>query len=84
MAPAAVMTELVRSVLPAFDSASVTSRQGAMECVAAVLERMETDVVPYISLLVVPVLGLISDHDADTRLLGRRRHSRDPGNAARS
>lgn len=64
-----VMTYVIRKVVPGFDSYIVQERSGAIECLACVIERLEIDVIPYIVLLIVPVLGRMSDQHEDTRLL---------------
>ena len=38
-------------------------------CVSGVIERLGMDVVPYVVLLVVPVLGRMSDQCEDVRLM---------------
>ena len=49
--------------------ASVPSRQGAMEALMCVVNALSVDVVPYIVLLIVPVLGRMSDQNASVRLM---------------
>ena len=49
--------------------ASVPSRQGAMEALMCVVNALSVDVVPYIVLLIVPVLGRMSDQNAPVRLM---------------
>ncbi|KAH8347377.1 hypothetical protein KR059_009857, partial [Drosophila kikkawai] len=44
-------------------------RQGAMEAIERVVSRLQIKVVPYIVLLVVPLLGAMSDPDESVRLL---------------
>jgi hypothetical protein len=39
----------------------VHHRQGAMECIASIVDGLGTDVVPFITLLVLSVLGRMSD-----------------------
>lgn len=34
-----------------------TNRQGAAECVACIVDTLQFDIVPYVVLLVVPLLG---------------------------
>lgn len=54
----AVMDVLVHSVVPQLSAADcVTRRQGAAECLACVAERLQLQIIPYIVLLVVPLLG---------------------------
>lgn len=54
----AVMDVLVRCVVSQLSAADcVTRRQGAAECLACVAERLQLQIIPYIVLLVVPLLG---------------------------
>ncbi|XP_054284779.1 TATA-binding protein-associated factor 172-like [Macrosteles quadrilineatus] len=65
-----VMEVLVTRVVPLLDAADcVTRRQGATECLACVAEKLQLNIVPYIVLLVVPLLGRMSDQDSSVRLL---------------
>lgn len=53
-----VMDVLVRCVVSQLSAADcVTRRQGAAECLACVAERLQLQIIPYIVLLVVPLLG---------------------------
>ena len=47
----------------------VVTRQGAIEAVTCVVDALSADVVPYIVLLVVPVLSRMSDQDESVRLM---------------
>ena len=65
-----VMTGVVELLVPRLDPASELSvRQGVVETVFCVTEELGLAVVPYIVLLVVPVLGAMSDSDSKVRLL---------------
>lgn len=64
------MTNLVEKVLPNFANAhELRCRQGAIECVYHLIHVMETDILPYVVFLIVPVLGRMSDSDNDIRLI---------------
>jgi TATA-binding protein-associated factor len=68
--PRRVLPAVVQDVLPLFSSAQGAARQGAVECVACVVDRVaDIDVIPYIVLLVVPVLGLMSDEVSRATLI---------------
>lgn len=60
----AVMTECLRTVLPLLDDASNDlHRQGAVEALSCISETLHVDIVPYVVLLIVPLLGdLISSN----------------------
>lgn len=52
------MTHIVESIVPALGAIDNDSkRQGAVECIFAVIDRLGFNVVPYIVLLIVPLLG---------------------------
>ncbi|KAK3864165.1 hypothetical protein Pcinc_030121 [Petrolisthes cinctipes] len=64
------MTHLVKSVVPALSALhSDCKRQGASESIYAVIDRLGFNVVPYIVLLIVPLLGRMSDPDSNVRLM---------------
>jgi TATA-binding protein-associated factor len=53
-----VMTHIVDKVLPLLGAVdSDIQRQGAVEALASVAEKLQFSIVPYIVLLVVPLLG---------------------------
>ncbi|XP_031555940.1 TATA-binding protein-associated factor 172-like [Actinia tenebrosa] len=61
---------VIEDVIPLLASGdSVIKRQGAVESVNHVIEHMGINIVPYVVLLVVPVLGCMSDQCEDVRLL---------------
>merc|ERR1719494_1591708 len=61
---------IIRNVLPLLGiSDKLSTRQGAMEAVINILDHLGLDILPYIVLLIVPVLGRMSDHSDDIRLL---------------
>jgi len=64
------MRVVVEDVLPLMGTADVVrNRQGAIEAISCVIERLGMGVVPYVVLLVVPVLGRMSDQCEDVRLM---------------
>ncbi|XP_059079970.1 LOW QUALITY PROTEIN: TATA-binding protein-associated factor 172-like [Tigriopus californicus] len=67
--PMAVMVCVIEQILPLFNSDVVAHRQGAIECLACIVEKLDVQVLPYIALLVVPCMGRMSDFDQDIRLL---------------
>ncbi|MBN3290028.1 BTAF1 factor, partial [Polypterus senegalus] len=46
-----------------------TKQEGAIEAMACVIEQLDVDIVPYIVLLVVPVLGRMSDQTDSVRFM---------------
>ncbi|KAI8129808.1 TATA-binding protein-associated factor 172 [Lucilia cuprina] len=48
---------------------NIIERQGAIETIERVVEKLQIRIVPYIVLLVVPLLGAMSDNDECVRLL---------------
>lgn len=66
----AVVEHICRHVLPLLgDALSEHNRQGATECVFHLVQLLEMDVVPYLVILVIPILGRMSDFDTHVRLL---------------
>ena len=66
-----VMIYLITKLLPALsDIHIVTRRQGAVECLHLVVEKMGLHVLPYLVLLIVPLLSSSSDCDASVRSVG--------------
>lgn len=64
------MTCIVDKLIPLLASPSnEVSRQGAIECIACTIESLGLKVVPYIVLLVVPMLARMSDQCEHVRLL---------------
>lgn len=45
-------------------------RQGAVEAIACIVEALQFDIIPYVVLLVVPLLGRMSDQNQCVRLMG--------------
>ena len=68
--PGQVLEGVVDTLLPALQPARpLPCRQGAVEAVHLLADRLQLDIVPYIVLLLVPVLGAMSDPDRQVRLL---------------
>lgn len=64
-----VISAVMDLVLPLLEAKGEEKRQGAVEAIYCIVNKMGVDVVPYIVLLVVPVLGRMSDQNEDVRLL---------------
>uniref|UniRef100_A0A4W4EM65 BTAF1 RNA polymerase II, B-TFIID transcription factor-associated n=1 Tax=Electrophorus electricus TaxID=8005 RepID=A0A4W4EM65_ELEEL len=62
-----VFLERVLPWLGAIDDS--TKQEGAIEAMACVMEQLDVDIVPYIVLLVVPVLGRMSDPSDSVRFM---------------
>lgn len=53
-----VMEVIVKSVLPLLAATGCDAkRQGAAECIACVVEKLQFAIIPYVVLLVIPLLG---------------------------
>ncbi|ELU13987.1 hypothetical protein CAPTEDRAFT_77859, partial [Capitella teleta] len=66
----ATMNHVLEEVVPAMGaSESVVKRQGGVEALSFILEELGVEVIPYAVLLVVPVLGRMSDQDQAARLM---------------
>ncbi|XP_036673244.2 TATA-binding protein-associated factor 172 [Drosophila suzukii] len=64
------MQFVVHDLLPLLGKIEqLIERQGAVEAIERVVSRLQIKVVPYIVLLVVPLLGAMSDPDESVRLL---------------
>ncbi|XP_068240504.1 TATA-binding protein-associated factor 172 [Palaemon carinicauda] len=64
------MTYIVLNIIPSLEAVQKDNRrQGAIECIFASINRLGFDVVPYIVLLIVPLLGCMSDQDSNVRNL---------------
>ncbi|KJE93117.1 hypothetical protein, variant 1 [Capsaspora owczarzaki ATCC 30864] len=69
--PVAAVQAVIFHVLPLLqDSTQITRRQGAAEALFHAIDRLGTDIVPFSVLLIVPLLGSMSDFDPDVRQLG--------------
>ncbi|CAG0889106.1 unnamed protein product [Darwinula stevensoni] len=51
------------------DPMKVSSRQGAVEAIASLIDRTGLKLVPYVPILILPILGQMSDNDVPTRLM---------------
>lgn len=66
-----VMELVVSRALPLLGSTSNDiDRQGAVEAISCIIDALQFDVVPYVVLLVVPLLGRMSDQNQCVRLMG--------------
>ncbi|XP_060522113.1 TATA-binding protein-associated factor 172 [Cylas formicarius] len=66
-----VMEVVVNRVLPKLGATDCDiDRQGAVEAIACVVDNLKYDIIPYIVLLVVPLLGRMSDQNVSVRLMG--------------
>ncbi|XP_048862553.1 TATA-binding protein-associated factor 172 isoform X1 [Brienomyrus brachyistius] len=64
------MNVFLEKVLPWLGAIDDTTKQeGAIEAMACVMEQLDVDIVPYIVLLVVPVLGRMSDPSDSVRFM---------------
>lgn len=67
------MKSIVLDVLPFFgDPSSTVRRRGATEVIACIVDRLDIRILPYITFLVVPTLGRMTDSDEETRVLATR------------
>ncbi|KAI8321615.1 hypothetical protein GQ54DRAFT_333859 [Martensiomyces pterosporus] len=64
------MQALVQSVLPSLGDTTLTHRrQGVAEAIYYIIQLLDEAVLPYVTFLMVPVLGRMSDVDEQTRLV---------------
>lgn len=64
-----VMEQVVARVLPLLGAMhSDTYRQGAMEAVMCIIEKLQINIIPFVVILIVPLLGRMSDADQSVRL----------------
>ncbi|XP_064635758.1 TATA-binding protein-associated factor 172-like [Lineus longissimus] len=65
-----VMTYTIEHILPLFGASdNVTVRQGALETLHYMIDHLGVEIVPYTVLLVVPVLGRMTDQNESVRLM---------------
>lgn len=65
-----VLTVIVEKVIPMLGAIeSEPMRQGAVEAIACLVEQMGMNIIPFIVLLVIPVLGRMSDTNQSVRLV---------------
>ncbi|XP_077975893.1 TATA-binding protein-associated factor 172-like isoform X2 [Styela clava] len=67
--PSEVMTKLVGEFLPSIDSSDLYKRMGIIELVSNIIDCLKTEILPYTVLLIVPLLGRMSDHNTQVRLI---------------
>lgn len=65
-----VMELIVNDVLPKLACDNEIDRQGAVEAITCIVEALKYDVIPYVVLLIVPLLGRMSDQNQSVRLMG--------------
>ncbi|KAK7113585.1 hypothetical protein V1264_012846 [Littorina saxatilis] len=65
-----VLTFFIEHILPQLGAMhDIRMRQGASEALSNILDQLGLRVVPYIVLMMVPVLGRMADHDSSVRLM---------------
>ncbi|CCE64687.1 hypothetical protein TPHA_0I01830 [Tetrapisispora phaffii CBS 4417] len=65
-----IMTFIIERVLPLMNNAgNTTEREGATELIYHLAITMDTDILPYVIFLIVPLLGRMSDANRDIRNL---------------
>lgn len=65
-----VMIIVINNVIACLSSIeSVIKRQGAAEAVACIINKLQFNIVPYVVLLIVPLLGRMSDPNEQVRLV---------------
>uniref|UniRef100_A0A0K2V3X8 BTAF1 RNA polymerase II, BTFIID transcription factorassociated, 170kDa [Alligator mississippiensis] n=1 Tax=Lepeophtheirus salmonis TaxID=72036 RepID=A0A0K2V3X8_LEPSM len=69
ISPKVVMTTVIKTILPSLEVSHLAHRRGAIEVIICILDKLGVKIVPYIVLLLVPVLGRMSDTDSQVRLL---------------
>ncbi|KAH3678290.1 hypothetical protein WICMUC_001614 [Wickerhamomyces mucosus] len=68
--PSETIPFIIKHVLPSLNNAGdVKDRQGSIEAVYHISSTMDSDILPYVIFLIVPVLGRMSDADQDVRVL---------------
>ncbi|KAH3683309.1 hypothetical protein WICPIJ_005725 [Wickerhamomyces pijperi] len=68
--PSKTVPFVIKEVLPLMNNAGdVKDRQGGTEAVYHISTTMDSDILPYVIFLIVPVLGRMSDADPDVRIL---------------
>ncbi|KAG8234703.1 hypothetical protein J437_LFUL014319, partial [Ladona fulva] len=69
LAPGKVISTVVQKVLPSLGAMHCDShREGAVEALACLVQALQFDVVPYVVLLIVPLMGRMSDPNQHVRL----------------
>jgi TATA-binding protein-associated factor len=65
-----VMVMVINHLIPLMTQIeNPINRQGAIEAISCIVQKLQFNIVKYVVLLIVPVLGRMSDQDYDVRLL---------------
>lgn len=68
--PSRVMDVIVKDCLIQLQAIeNVVYRQGAVEAISCIVNKLQFEIVPYVLLLIIPLLGRMSDPDRTVRLL---------------
>lgn len=68
--PSKVMTVIIRDVTPMLSMIeNAVNREGAAEAISCIVNKLQFQIVPYVVLLVVPLLGRMSDPDQSVRMI---------------
>ena len=67
--PNETISAVIEFVIPTLEHSNVATRQGAIEAMAAIVQKLELKFVPYIVLFIVPILGRLSDSNPGVRQL---------------
>lgn len=68
--PQRVMSLIIEQCLHQLQAIeNVIYRQGAVEAISCIVNKMQMEIIPYVLLLIVPLLGRMSDPDKMVRLL---------------
>ncbi|CAG4975547.1 unnamed protein product [Colias eurytheme] len=70
--PHRMMDALVQELIEALSEGSACVRCGAAEALARLVDTLQLQLVPYIVLLLVPLLGRMSDHNESVRVMATR------------
>ncbi|XP_047507448.1 TATA-binding protein-associated factor 172 isoform X2 [Pieris napi] len=70
--PHAVMDVLIQELIESLSEGSECVRCGAAESLARLIDTLQLQLVPYIVLLLVPLLGRMSDHNESVRVMSTR------------
>jgi TATA-binding protein-associated factor len=65
-----VMVMVINHLIPLLTQIENSiNREGAIEAITCIVHKLQFNIVPYVVLLIVPVLGRMSDQDQEVRLL---------------
>ena len=67
--PHETISAVINHVIPLLENPQANFRQGAIEAMTTIVNRLGLNFVPYIVLFIVPVLGRMSDPDSQVRQL---------------